>query len=257
MTTETRTVFFEVAYDLISKIYTDLSVSTCPGEMDKEIQEISDIMCRLLNVDAKLRNGADIPDKIFNRNNSEVIMNNSELMMNKSDVGSDVASNYAARIEALQMENSQLQSDVFLARLDYKHIWGQWEESRKIIHRQTERYLSTYRELQAAKAEIERLKAKYESLLKYYEKEIPRLHTILHQFLNEITLWGNKNDVETTTFSLIPVLISERDNYTKQIKAEAIKEFAERLCEGRVSNDPVVIAVKVELESEGKDGEQE
>lgn len=30
-------------------------------------------------------------------------------------------------------------------------------------------------------------------------------------------------------------------------KAEAVKEFAERLCDGRVSNDPVVIAVKVEL----------
>ena len=28
---------------------------------------------------------------------------------------------------------------------------------------------------------------------------------------------------------------------------EAIKEFAERLCDGRVSNDPVVIAVKCEL----------
>ena len=32
------------------------------------------------------------------------------------------------------------------------------------------------------------------------------------------------------------------------IKPEAIKEFADRLCDGRVSNDPVVIAVKVELE---------
>ena len=32
-----------------------------------------------------------------------------------------------------------------------------------------------------------------------------------------------------------------------EAKAEATKEFAERLCEGRVSNDPVVIAVKVEL----------
>jgi hypothetical protein len=34
----------------------------------------------------------------------------------------------------------------------------------------------------------------------------------------------------------------------KWARAEAITEFAERLCEGRVSNDPVVIAVKVELE---------
>lgn len=33
-----------------------------------------------------------------------------------------------------------------------------------------------------------------------------------------------------------------------------VKEFAERLCEGRVSNDPVVIAVKVELEMLTKGG---
>lgn len=32
------------------------------------------------------------------------------------------------------------------------------------------------------------------------------------------------------------------------IKSEAIKEFAESICNGRVSNDPVVIAVKTELE---------
>ena len=30
-------------------------------------------------------------------------------------------------------------------------------------------------------------------------------------------------------------------------RVKGIKEFAERLCEGRVSNDPVVIAVKCEL----------
>ena len=33
----------------------------------------------------------------------------------------------------------------------------------------------------------------------------------------------------------------------RSIKSEAIKEFAERLCNGRLSNDPVVIAVKAEL----------
>ena len=40
----------------------------------------------------------------------------------------------------------------------------------------------------------------------------------------------------------------EFDAYYASVKCEAYKEFAERLCEGRVSNDPVVIAVKVELE---------
>lgn len=36
-------------------------------------------------------------------------------------------------------------------------------------------------------------------------------------------------------------------DFVNKRKFEAIKEFAERLCEGRVSNDPVVIAVKTEL----------
>lgn len=43
-----------------------------------------------------------------------------------------------------------------------------------------------------------------------------------------------------------------QDLYAEQIKSEiiteAIKEFAERLCDGRVSNDLVVIAVNAELE---------
>ena len=32
-----------------------------------------------------------------------------------------------------------------------------------------------------------------------------------------------------------------------EIKAETIKEFAKKLCENRVANDPVVTAVNVEL----------
>lgn len=37
----------------------------------------------------------------------------------------------------------------------------------------------------------------------------------------------------------------------KTAKTAAVKEFAERLCADRVSNDPVVIAVKVELKEMG------
>lgn len=33
----------------------------------------------------------------------------------------------------------------------------------------------------------------------------------------------------------------------QQVKINAVKKFAARLCEGRVSNDPVVIAVQAEL----------
>lgn len=46
-------------------------------------------------------------------------------------------------------------------------------------------------------------------------------------------------------------LDENRDLFKKEIEPEirneAIKKFAERLCKGRVENDPVVIAVKSEL----------
>ena len=41
------------------------------------------------------------------------------------------------------------------------------------------------------------------------------------------------------------------DSYYATVKSQAAKEFAERLCEGRLSNDPVVIAAKVELDEGG------
>lgn len=48
-------------------------------------------------------------------------------------------------------------------------------------------------------------------------------------------------------FNKMTELYNKAFNRCKTAKSEAIKEFAERLCEGRVSNDPVVIAVKTEL----------
>ena len=41
--------------------------------------------------------------------------------------------------------------------------------------------------------------------------------------------------------------------YISTAKDEAVKEFAERLCKDRISNDPVVIAVKVELKMAGEE----
>ncbi|MBQ8015665.1 MAG: hypothetical protein IJ264_05725 [Clostridia bacterium] len=46
-------------------------------------------------------------------------------------------------------------------------------------------------------------------------------------------------------------LIHDLRSHLNDAHSAAIKKFAERLCEGRVSNDPVVIAVKVELEMAG------
>ncbi|MEE0980486.1 MAG: hypothetical protein U0K91_02285 [Acutalibacteraceae bacterium] len=54
-------------------------------------------------------------------------------------------------------------------------------------------------------------------------------------------------EVQRCDKELIETLHKVHEEKIETAKAEAIKDFAERLCEGRVSNDPVVIAVKVEL----------
>ena len=50
------------------------------------------------------------------------------------------------------------------------------------------------------------------------------------------------------------IMLGNQDYAIKEAKAKAVKEFAERLCEDRVSNDPVVIATKCLLKefTEGK-----
>ena len=79
-------------------------------------------------------------------------------------------------------------------------------------------------------AEIERLKIKIEDL----------------ESMQEISPEA-KYLVDTKADKVIS-LLNEINKSQGQIKSDARKEFAERLCEGRVSNDPVVIAVKTELE---------
>ena len=62
--------------------------------------------------------------------------------------------------------------------------------------------------------------------------------------LNIINRLQVKNERLTTAH---PKTIESIKKMRDKAKAEAYKEFAERLCEDRVSNDPVVIAAKVEL----------
>lgn len=66
-------------------------------------------------------------------------------------------------------------------------------------------------------------------LIKRQQAEIERLKSILIKFLDEINIFGNKHNIDTTNFSLIPILEEEKNNLVKQIKSEARKEFAERL----------------------------
>lgn len=69
-------------------------------------------------------------------------------------------------------------------------------------------------------------------------------------------LTANALDLINRQKAEIKALIAGQETlqrYISTAKAEAVKEFAERLCKDRVSNDPVVIAVKVELKTAGEE----
>ena len=67
--------------------------------------------------------------------------------------------------------------------------------------------------------------------------KVETLISIINRQQAEIERLNNNISAMATTLS----------NSAKATRNEAIKEFAERLCEGRLSNDPIVIAVKCEL----------
>ena len=136
-------------------------------------------------------------------------------------------------------------------------------------------HLKKYAELEETvnrqKAEIERLQkeleeaavtihdaakrySEYKKLIQCQKEEIERLQSILLKFVREINIFENKHNIDTSDFSLIPILENEKNSIVKQIKSEAIKEFAERLKERSFSisiflfdsiNKPCIEAVKV------------
>ena len=52
------------------------------------------------------------------------------------------------------------------------------------------------------------------------QKEIERLRGIILSFMQEITDWGNKNNIDTTNFSTIPILEKEKHSIIKQYEQE-------------------------------------
>ena len=65
-------------------------------------------------------------------------------------------------------------------------------------------------------------------LFKHQQAEIDRLRNILLCFMNEVSAWENKHGLDVSELPLIPIR-DESAKIIEQIKAEAIKQFAERL----------------------------
>lgn len=98
------------------------------------------------------------------------------------------------------------------------------------------------------KAEIERLEY---SIISQDEEKLSYVATLIKEEQERIRLEQIRR-LEAEN-SELQRKNAELQHEKVKLKNEAIKEFAERLCEGRVSNDPVVIAVKVELEEMTED----
>lgn len=66
-------------------------------------------------------------------------------------------------------------------------------------------------------------------LINSQQKEVERLISILLKLLDGITTWGIINHIDTTNFSLIPILEDEKNNIVRQIRYNAVDEFSDKL----------------------------
>lgn len=79
------------------------------------------------------------------------------------------------------------------------------------------------------RAEVERWQLKYKSDIETCDSTIHRLHNILLQFTDIVHKWGNKNGIDTTEISLVPILEQEADNIITKAKQKVAKQIFEEI----------------------------
>ena len=154
---------------------------------------------------------------------------------------------------ALDLINHQKaeNTDLFYKLTGVMHSVDKWLDGDELNQDEVNRAITmrekTLQITEKQQAEIERLQKEEKALLITVEKmrnEIRRLQNILVNFMDEIYEWGNKNNVDTNIFAQIAVLGNEKDIVVTQIKAEAIKEFWERLKLKKAALDSWVVYIE-------------
>lgn len=79
------------------------------------------------------------------------------------------------------------------------------------------------------RSEVERWQLKYKSDIETCDSTIHRLHNILLQFTDIVHKWGNKNGIDTTEISLVPILEQETDNIITKAKQDVAMEIFEEI----------------------------
>lgn len=147
--------------------------------------------------------------------------------------GCEEAARAKAKIEALQMDKEQLQSDIINANQNFDHIKELWEKEKEKVAFAKQKLIKACRDLQTAKAEneelvgnIDRLKAELfdkTEHLKTAEAEIERLKED-----NEI-----KSSKRANIFEIV--------NAFERGKAEAYKECIDKI-QNQIKNNNAISA---------------
>lgn len=104
-----------------------------------------------------------------------------------------------------------------------------WDDKCKHQQAEIERLQKELEEAAVTIHDAAKRYSEYKKLIQCQKEEIERLQSILLKFVREINIFENKHNIDTSDFSLIPILENEKNSIVKQIKDEARKEFAERL----------------------------
>ena len=134
----------------------------------------------------------------------------------------DLINRQKAEIERLQKQLNNAEDLVNEKTIYITDLHGEIERLKERVKRQKKALFEQQSYTAELQAEVNRLRAKAEGA-----KEPIRQYGLIQA----------RGHDKTRPFKL----------QIRNITAEAITEFAKRLCEGRVSNDPVVIAVQSEL----------
>ena len=106
-------------------------------------------------------------------------------------------------------------------------------DSKRVVRKAEEEITRQQSENKRLGKEVDLVSIQFQDLQERYEEAQAEIEKLNAE--NTLTI-SERNAFRTSFYDVLKQL--------KTAKSESVKEFAERLCEDRVSNDPVVIAAK-------------
>ncbi len=117
----------------------------------------------------------------------------------------------------------------------YIKEYNVYEKLRIVFHmnpRDVEEFLAEIpNEDVVPRSEVDRWQLKYKNDIEICDNTIHRLHNILLQFTEIVHKWGNKNGIDTTEISLVPILEQEADSIINKAKQDVASKLIRQIRE--------------------------